>query len=133
MAHMDKERKDRRERRSFTPEFKAGAVALVIDQGKTIAEVSRDLDVRGKPQEPLHRDRVHAEDVRPPGGRFDVPWDVLRLRDGEWVHAGRGVTLFVNPDTRQVLRWAVYVPCSVTEYVVRLRPQLATQELPTER
>ncbi len=48
MAHMDKDRKDskdRRKRRSFTDEFKAGAVALVLDQGKTIAEVARDLDV----------------------------------------------------------------------------------------
>ena len=45
MAHMDKERKDRRQRRSFTDEFKAGAVALVLDEGKTVAAVARDLDL----------------------------------------------------------------------------------------
>ena len=42
MATMSKER---RQRRSFTDEFKAGAVRLVLDQGKTIAEVARDLDL----------------------------------------------------------------------------------------
>lgn len=42
---MDKERTDRRQRRRFTDEFKAGAVALVLDQGKTIAQVARDLDL----------------------------------------------------------------------------------------
>lgn len=34
-----------RARRQFTDEFKAGAVHLVLDEGKTIAEVSRDLDL----------------------------------------------------------------------------------------
>ena len=32
-------------RRSFTPEFKAQAVQLVTEQGKSIAEVARDLDL----------------------------------------------------------------------------------------
>src|SRR5262245_7994677 len=35
----------RRSRRQFTPEFKAGAVRLVLDGGKTIAVVARDLDL----------------------------------------------------------------------------------------
>ena len=38
-------RRSRRARRSFTPEFKAGAVRLVLDEGKSIAEVARDLDL----------------------------------------------------------------------------------------
>ena len=42
MARMAKER---RQRRSFTDEFKAGAVRLVLDEGKTIAQVARDLDL----------------------------------------------------------------------------------------
>ena len=37
--------KKRRARRSFTDEFKAGAVRLVLDQGKTVAQVARDLDL----------------------------------------------------------------------------------------
>ncbi len=32
-------------RRTFTPEFKAQAVKLVTEQGKSIAEVARDLDL----------------------------------------------------------------------------------------
>ena len=42
---MSKGTKTKRARRSFTPEFKAGAVALVLDQGKSVAEVARDLDL----------------------------------------------------------------------------------------
>jgi|SRR4051794_21926906 transposase len=34
-----------RVRRSFTDEFKAGAVRLVLDEGKSISQVGRDLDV----------------------------------------------------------------------------------------
>ena len=35
----------RRPRRIFTPEFKASAVRLVLDEGKPISEVARDLDL----------------------------------------------------------------------------------------
>jgi len=42
---MDQDSKQRRQRRQFTDEFKAGAVRLVIDEGKTVAEVARDLDL----------------------------------------------------------------------------------------
>ena len=37
--------KARRARRSFTDEFKAGAVHLVLDEGKTVGQVARDLDL----------------------------------------------------------------------------------------
>ena len=45
MARMDQDRPKKRPRRSFTDEFKAGAVRLVLDQGKTIPQVARDLDL----------------------------------------------------------------------------------------
>jgi transposase len=35
----------RRTRRQFTDEFKAGAVRLVLDEGKTVGAVARDLDL----------------------------------------------------------------------------------------
>ncbi len=35
----------RRARRQFTEEFKAGAVRLVIDEGKTVGAVARELDL----------------------------------------------------------------------------------------
>jgi len=40
-----KERREQRARREFTDEFKAGAVRLVLDEGKTVAQVARDLDL----------------------------------------------------------------------------------------
>ena len=47
MSPMTEEstKKPKRKRRSFTDEFKAGAVSLVLEKGKTIAEVARDLDL----------------------------------------------------------------------------------------
>jgi transposase len=36
---------ERRQRRSFSDEFKAGAVRLVLDEGKTVAQVARDIDL----------------------------------------------------------------------------------------
>ena len=35
----------RRPRRQFTDEFKAGAVRLVLDDGKTVGAAARDLDL----------------------------------------------------------------------------------------
>jgi transposase len=43
MARQDE--RPTRARRQFTDEFKAGAVRLVLDEGKTVAEVARDLDL----------------------------------------------------------------------------------------
>lgn len=47
MARMTSGSKQRRQRRSFTDEFKEGAVCLVLDRGKTRAQVARDLDISG--------------------------------------------------------------------------------------
>jgi transposase len=45
MARMSNGAKHKRARRSFTDEFKEGAVRLVLDEGKTIAEVAGNLDL----------------------------------------------------------------------------------------
>ena len=37
--------KNRRPRRQFDDEFKAGAVRLVLDEGQTVGRVARDLDL----------------------------------------------------------------------------------------
>src|SRR5947208_8821655 len=37
------EKRAKRSRRSFTDDFKAGAVRLVLDEGKTVAAAARDL------------------------------------------------------------------------------------------
>ena len=45
MGRMTEQGRTKRPRRSFTDEFKAGAVALVLDEGKPIPQVARDLDL----------------------------------------------------------------------------------------
>ena len=45
VATMESGKNQKRPRRSFTDEYKAGAVRLVIDEGKTVAQVARDLDL----------------------------------------------------------------------------------------
>lgn len=45
MSVMDEERTQSRTRRSFTPEFKRDAVAMVLDEGRTIAATARVLGI----------------------------------------------------------------------------------------
>ena len=45
MESEKKLRKQQRQRRSFSDEFKAGAVRLVLEEGKSITQVSIDLDL----------------------------------------------------------------------------------------
>jgi len=40
---MEAKQAGRRAKRQFTDEFKAGAVRLVLDEGKTVAQAARDL------------------------------------------------------------------------------------------
>jgi len=42
---MDEGKRQKRPRRSFTDDFKAEAVRLVLDEGKTLPQVARDLDL----------------------------------------------------------------------------------------
>ena len=44
MSNMEKSG-GRRARRIFSDEFRAGAVRLVLDEGKTVGGVARDLDL----------------------------------------------------------------------------------------
>jgi len=45
MSRMPKSSNGRRPRRQFDEEFRSQAVRLVLDDGKTIAAVARDLDL----------------------------------------------------------------------------------------
>ena len=45
MSPMVQPTKNRRPRRQFNDEFKAGAVRLVRDEGKSVGRVARDLDL----------------------------------------------------------------------------------------
>ncbi|QSQ17910.1 transposase [Myxococcus landrumensis] len=44
-ANEEKQKKPRRPRREFSAEFKAGAVRLVLVEGKSLPQVARDLDL----------------------------------------------------------------------------------------
>ena len=54
-------------RRQFTDEFKAGAVRLVIDEGKSVGEVARELDLTESALrmwvERARADRTHGQDA----------------------------------------------------------------------
>jgi transposase len=45
MSTMATDRPKRRARRRFDEEFKAGAVRLVLDEGRSMSAVARDLDL----------------------------------------------------------------------------------------
>src|SRR5919201_5402158 len=45
MSRMAKETRSRRPRRRFDNDFKAQAVRLVLDEGKTVGAVARELDL----------------------------------------------------------------------------------------
>jgi transposase len=61
---VEQSKKQKRARRQFTDEFKAGAVGLVLDEGKTKAQVARDLDL---PPSALSRWVEHARADRSKG------------------------------------------------------------------
>jgi transposase len=59
----------RRERRAFTAEFKAEAVRAVLErraEGATLAQISRELDVR--PEQLRAWTRAQGDDASPGGG-----------------------------------------------------------------
>lgn len=45
MSRMASKAGGRRARRQFSDEFKEGAVRLVLDEGKTVGAVARELDL----------------------------------------------------------------------------------------
>ena len=45
MARMGSRKAGRRARRQFSDEFRAGAVRLVLEEGKTVGAVARELDL----------------------------------------------------------------------------------------
>ena len=62
---MDEGKKAKRPRRSFTDDFKAEAVRLVLDEGKTVNRVAKDLDLTASALrvwvERARADRTHGK------------------------------------------------------------------------
>ena len=65
MSRMAKETKSRRPRRRFDDDFKAQAVRLVLDEGKTVGAAARDLDLT----EPALREWVKRAQADRSNGR----------------------------------------------------------------
>jgi transposase len=80
VAKMATEKKARRHRRSFSDEFKEGAVKLVLDEEKKIPETARNLDL----SESLLRSWVKQAEADRSGGKSGLTTDeraeLARLR-----------------------------------------------------
>src|SRR5512146_2723205 len=74
---MAKKKKDRRQRRQFTAEFKAEAVRLVEHGGKSIPQVARELDLT----ESALRNWIEIARAEKQGGlTADERLELIRLR-----------------------------------------------------
>ena len=83
MSRMPESRKGRRPRRQFDEEFRSQAVRLVLDDGKTIGAVARDLDLTPSALRLWVRraqaDRTHGPPVSPPPSARSSPGSAKRI------------------------------------------------------
>ena len=70
------------------------------------------------------------EKIGQPSEELDSYLGTLPIRKSEWVYPERGLTLFVNPANRLLLRIAVYRPTSIEDYRKTLRLDLQRIRLP---
>jgi hypothetical protein len=63
-------------------------------------------------------------DLGAPDARLDYRHGTLPVPGGEWVHAARGLTLFVNTTADTALHVALYAPTTTEAYRAALRPHL---------
>lgn len=90
----------RRRRRSFTKEFKADSAALVLDEGRTIADVARSLGIgetnlgnwvrqaridRGEREGLTTSEREELAELRKENARLRMERDLLKRATAFWV------------------------------------------------
>ena len=81
MSKRKTENSGRRPRRSFTDEFKAGAVRLVLEEGKSVSDVARNLDLTVSALRTwVDRARADRGDGRPGVLTTDEREELARLR-----------------------------------------------------
>jgi hypothetical protein len=74
-------------------------------------------------------------DLGDPDERHDYVHGMLPVGEGEWIFAGRGITVFVNTSFDRLLHVALYAPATAHEYRACLRPHLGKtmRPIPTPR
>ncbi len=91
MSTMATDTKGRRLRRTFTEEFKAGAVRLVLEEGKTVGQVARDLDLTETAlREWVHRARADRSQGRTAQRRAAAVPAAIRAPSHSWTSGSRG-------------------------------------------
>lgn len=100
MAVMEDEKDRSRSRRSFSPEFKADAVAMVLDDGRRIVDVGEAIGVgaatlgnwvrlenieRGERAGLTRDDRVELVELRKENTRLRMERDLLKGATAVWV------------------------------------------------
>ena len=100
MSVMEEKESSRRTRRSFTREFKADAVALVLDEDRTIADVARSLGIgesnlgnwvrqaridRGEREGLTTSERAELVELRKENNRLRMERDLLKRATAFWV------------------------------------------------
>ena len=92
---MQDNKAKRRARRSYTDEFKAGAVRLALEEGRTVAQVARDLDLtetafrnwvekaradqgKGKPGALTSAEREELSHLRKENRQLQIERDILK-------------------------------------------------------
>jgi transposase-like protein len=99
MSTMEKHDKSR-SRRSFTEEFKADAVAMVLDEGRKIVDVAQSLGIgegtlgnwvrlekieRGERAGLTRDDRAELAELRKENARLRMERDLLKRATAFWV------------------------------------------------
>jgi transposase len=101
MSVMEKKKPGSRPRRTFTKEFKADAVSLVLDEDRTLADVARSLDVgdgnlgnwvrqaridRGDREGLTTEDKAELAELRRENARLRMERDLLKRATAFWVN-----------------------------------------------
>ena len=78
-------------RRRFDPEFRAGAVRIVLESGRPIAQVARDRQARGGAEPPVSEsERAELARLRRELAEAQMERDVLKRSVALWVREAMG-------------------------------------------
>ena len=73
-----------------------------------------------------------SADLGVPEATFDWVFGTVPMPRGERVWAGRGITIWLNPENEKVVYVTVYAPTTVDDYVRRLRPSREKRMIPKQ-